>query len=195
VLAPLRGGEASQAYAFTAAGTDLVLRGNHQASYAADAWAWRKTAGCGIPVPRMVATGRYERFYYAISERAAGQMLYDLPLPAVRALVPEMVAILLRIHAIDITGTTGFGLAAGGDDRRYSAWRAFVEHADILGDFIDWPRALRQADAQQRQLIEACWARGRALLAHCPEERVLNHGDYNLANILADQGHITGVID
>jgi hygromycin-B 4-O-kinase len=194
-LTPLRGGEASQAFAFTANGANLVLRVNLQADYVADAWTWRKTTGCGIPVPRIFATGSYEGFYYAISERAAGQMLYDLPLPAVRALIPEMVAILLRIHAVSITDTAGFGLAIGGDDKRYPSWHAFVEQYDILGDFIDWPRALQQADARLRRLIEACWARGRALLTYCPEERVLNHGDYNLANILADQGHITGVID
>ena len=141
------------------------------------------------------APGKAGRFFWALSARVPGRVLYTLPTDEARALVPELVAIVRRIHALPVADTAGDGLAVATGATRYPTWRAYLEGYEILGDLIDWPRSLADTDPAERRLIERCWEAGRALLHHCPEERALNHGDYSPANILAEAGRITGVID
>src|SRR6476620_4630590 len=75
----LSGGEASQAFAFTAEGRALVLRVNHHTDYAADAWAWARTRGLAIPVPEALASGKVGQHFWSVTTRVAGKILAAYP--------------------------------------------------------------------------------------------------------------------
>ena len=148
-----------------------------------------------VPAPLIVQTGEHWSLHWAVSERAGGSMLSTLPLTELAPLVPRMLEILIAIHDTPIAGTAGYGWMTETGDAVHSSWNDFLTGDGTYGGLVDWERAMSQAPAHQRDLIEESWTIAGKLMDHGPEERVLNHGDYSLANMLADGDRITGVVD
>lgn len=191
----LKGGEASQAYAFIFEDHDYILRVNHHADYSREIWAAKHINNATIPIPHILKFGKYEKYYWIVSEKAPGGMMYDLPEKEMQVLLPQMVDILHTIHNIDISTSTGYGVVNDKGNAPYKTWREYIENFDVRGDFIDWDVVLQQAEPNYKKFIETAWELGYKLIKHLPEVRLMLHGDYNLANIIASNGYITGVID
>ena len=191
----LRGGETSQAFRFHAPSGDLVFRGDQTHDYRGDVWAWEHVAGTGIPVPEVLATGDDGDLHWAVSRRAAGTMLYDLPPAEQKAMVPEMIRVLRAIHAVDVRDSRGYGRIIDDPSTYAARWEDWVARA-LRWPHLDWPTVLRRARAPHRAAMERCWTVAETLLpALTSAGRVLGHGDYNQANLLGDAGRITGVVD
>jgi len=191
----LKGGEASQAYSFTLEDRDLILRVNHHADYSREIWAAKHIHNVHIPIPHIYKFGKYEKYFWIVSERAPGGMMYDLPEKDMKILLPQMIEILHTVHEIDISSSTGYGIVKHDGNASFKTWRRFIEDFDIQGDYIDWDNALRRAEPDYKKLIETAWELGYKLIEYLPEVRKMLHGDYNLANIITSNGHITGIID
>jgi hygromycin-B 4-O-kinase len=194
-VTPLTGGEASQAFAFISGDRSLVLRVNHSRSYFRDFWASEIFAGTPVPVPSVLASGKEGCYFWAVSERVAGVPLRSLPGETVAALRTPLLHMLAHIHATPLPPGSGYGYL--GDDGIAPAlsWRDFIEGEGKFHGFIDWDRVVREAEPRISALIRDAWEAGDRLVPYCPEERALNHGDFNLDNILGNGERITGVVD
>jgi len=195
-LIALSGGEASQAYAFEDAGRELVLRVNKQFDYNRDLWAAGFIHDSRVPIPRIVAAGKHDYLFWAISARARGKMLGQLPQEELEALVPKIVETLHVVHSIDVSKSHGFGKVGPDGNGPFKSLMQFIEDFDIRGDYIEWDKTLKSAPSGYRKLIEEAWDFGGQLLGHVPEDaRALCHGGFDMGNVIADAGTITGVID
>ncbi len=194
-LAALAGGEASRAFAFSSGDRLLVLRVNHHVSYEHDAWASRIFADTKVPAPHVLLLGQDGPHFWAVSEMASGAVMSNLAVGDIELVKANLVRTLIAIHETPITDSTGYGHIDDAGNGAAASWREFLAGDGRYGSFVDWETALSRAEPRQRSLVEESWAIAGTLLARCPEERVFNHGDFSLDNILSDRQRITGVVD
>jgi len=194
-LAALTGGEASRAYAFSTGNQRLVLRVNHQFAYRRDAWASEKFGQTSVPAPQVLRTGRHGSLHWAVSELAPGAVMSNLALSDIEPVKADLAQTLIAIHETPLADSTGFGRIDESGNAAAATWREFLVGDGRYGSFVDWDKAVARADPRQRLLVEKSWSVADTLLEICPEERVFNHGDFSLDNILSDGHRITGVVD
>ncbi len=198
---PLPGGTFSRAFAFTAAGSPYVVRLSTlprvREGFAKDDYAGRHFAAPGLPIPRLVASGRAGDRFFAISGRAAGRTVAELAPAARLALLPAVLDTLDTLARADVRATQGYGPWDGAGRGRFATWHDFlVGHALGVGEqFSAGVRALGRDPLEEKALCAASYQMILRLTAHCPKERSLLHRDYTFANILTDGRRVTGVID
>jgi aminoglycoside phosphotransferase (APT) family kinase protein len=146
-------------------------------------------AGCGVPVPTVVARGSHPdgRVYFAMS-CLPGVVLESeddvrgLEAEERAAIGVSVVAVLARLHAVDSVAV-GLGSFA-------SATPYVVRQLGRLGQL--WDKAGRSSRHDAR------WQRLRDRLgdkAPRPSGQAVVHGDYRLSNLLVANGAVTGVLD
>jgi hygromycin-B 4-O-kinase len=194
----LRGGETCTAFAYSLAGERYVIRFSARDSgFVHDRFARERFAPAGIPIPRIFEIGRFAEQAFAISEYVPASTIQHLPAARQEALAPAQVAMLDRIHQIDVRGTTGYGDVDDAGVGRYSSWAAYLGAIadEVPDDFYGrWSRLYHETFLE-RTLCEQLLARMAALLPYCPEERSLVHGDFGFDNVIADGERITAVLD
>lgn len=151
-------------------------------------------------IPRTLGTGTLDlgrEAHYLLQTLIPGQPVYPLWLNACAAirsrLVTEMLQIVRRVHQIPVPGYT-FGYYAGAARDWRGTW--LEGHDAQMRDFLMRLRA-RPLTAEQSALVdesEAVYAAHRASLAPGVGPRFA-HGDLHLDNVLAEDGHVTGIID
>ena len=195
-LATVRPGELSRVYRFDADGTGYILRlGQMGEGYAKDKLAHERFGGANLPIPRVVEIGRLGELWFCISARLPGTPSLHLP-PAeyVRAR-PAIAATMQRIHALPPLAP-GFGPVDREGRGQHGSWRAWLaqtgEETDgfwrdwrdrLVDSFLEWDRW----DRLRGRMLE--------LLARCPEERRVVHGDYGYDNVLVEDDRVTAVLD
>src|SRR5688572_13239450 len=106
---PIGRGDWSEAFAFRVRDENLVIRfGRHVEDFQKDQIASRFHTEA-LPIPKLLEIGEHEDAYYAISERAFGEMIDDLPAERWTRMVPSVMAMLKALKAADVTFTTGYG--------------------------------------------------------------------------------------
>jgi aminoglycoside phosphotransferase (APT) family kinase protein len=184
-LEPLSGGSWSSAWAYRAAGEELVIRFGPQVSwYEADRMAMA-FAGPDLPVPevRKVGTTPSGRAY-AISVRHHGRFLEDTPVEQAAAIAPTLTRLLVALYRVPAGPDAPVVWHQGGPP--VASWRAF-----LLDGLVDdpaklvhgWSAALA-ADPELAALSTAVTERVRTLVDACPERRDLIHGDLLHGNVL-----------
>ncbi|HXQ45225.1 MAG TPA: aminoglycoside phosphotransferase family protein, partial [Caulobacteraceae bacterium] len=186
---PLPEGLASQAYAFRQGSEPFVVRisrwleGFHQ-----DAFAWRTFSSADLPIPEVVRVDAMGEIAVCISRRAPGVRVCDLE----GALEPSAVLHTLSALACTDTGSTaGFGPFDSTGQAPYETWLDYLLRV-AEPDFCQWGRVKDRTD--RRHIDRAVLAVERLAPAHAPK-RGLIHGDFGAANLLADRGVITALID
>jgi hygromycin-B 4-O-kinase len=200
-IEPLRGGVFSRAFAFTTDGRGYVIRlsafGHAAASFAKDEYAGRHFASPALPIPTVVARGKDADDFFVVSERAAGRILDALSPPERQALFPAILETLDTIAQTDVRGTRGYGdwdATGTGETATWHDFLAAIIENTATGFYRDWHTLFRDSFLQ-RDVFETIYRHMLRLAADCPEERALIHNDFHFENVLADGGHITGVID
>lgn len=147
----------------------------------------------GVPIPRILQTGELPfdgvPAHYAVSERADGELLGE----TIEAdLVPEYLRVLDRIHAADVSATSGFGKIDGDGRGSHATWEQFL----LAGKQRDWTDVCERTFLE-RDLCEWMTGQIEALVAALPpvRERRLYHGDPHSYNMLKRDGRIIAVID
>lgn len=194
-LTALEGGETSQAFTFQAGGQDRVLRlSRFPQFFANDQYACQHFAALDIPIPYVQEIGAVGDLFFAISERVPGHDLRSLPGTDHRRLLPLALDMLDRIHAIDVRASSGYGMWATPGAGSCQQWQQFLLMTAQRETTRDWS-AQSDALSIDRPLVARGGTQVQRLVAYCPEERWLIHGDYGYGNVLTDGERITGVID
>jgi hygromycin-B 4-O-kinase len=121
-LTPLGAGEWSVAYAFNLDAKPAVIRfGNYVEDFRKDR-AMAAYSEKALPVPAVIEIGETDTGFFAVSERAPGQVINDLDATGMRAVMPALLAALDAIRDIKVSTYSGYGRWPPGLDARYPTW-------------------------------------------------------------------------
>ncbi|MFD4025806.1 phosphotransferase family protein [Streptomyces sp. NPDC058576] len=192
---PLAAGAWSQAFELTIDGEETVLRvGAHGADFAKDELV-AGLAGPGLPVPAVLVRGVVDTWHYAISTRAHGIGLDDLPAADVALTLPSLLTTLDAIGEIDLSGTAGYGIWTPDGQAPYDSWPdALLAISAETTRVPGWKAALADSEIGLGP-VEAGLAALAALTKYLPDERNMIHGDLLSRNVLAADGTVTAVLD
>ncbi len=199
-LAVVEGGQVAQTFSFAVDARRYIVRFNAPmlVNFEKDAYVYAHFCGPRIPIPRVVHIGRLGNIPYAISERAPGRNLLEISRADYLALIPEMVAVLDAIHEIRVDDKPGYGIFDGRGAAPMPGWPAFllsINQEEPETDFYGKWHTLFHDSFLDRDLFERLYGRMAELARYCPEERSLVHGGYGFGNVLAQDGHISAVLD
>jgi hygromycin-B 4-O-kinase len=193
----LKGGCWSAAYAFRSGERDRVVRfAPEDSSFRKDQVA-ASYASKRLPIPRVELIGEAFGGYFAISERAFGEMLDDLSADRMRRVVPAIFGMLDALRAVDLSSTQGIGGWDAPGIGSHESWRDCLLEAasDPPGSFCHgWRAALARSSAGDAAFLEA-FERLEQLAEEPPDGRHLIHNDLLHWNVLVSGDEIAGVID
>ena len=195
-IVPLAAGMFAQAWAFSADGRDYVLRLNaFEEDFAKDEFAYTNFASPALPIPRMVARGRYDGTrHYAVTERCPGVPMSRIPDAHLPPLLPDLFAKIDAVHALDATPFTGWGLTDSDFNGRFQSWEIYLR--SFYDQKFDYDRpALFAGGLLEERLFRELEAEMIARLPACRGHRAIVHGDYGFDNVICRDGRITGVLD
>ena len=157
----------SSAFAYGAAGDDLVVRFGHNRDWYEVDRAAHANNSDALPVPRVRDIGEaFDGLFFAISERSSGVFLEDVT--DASAVVPMLLAGLRAAPAADADYTWRDWLLGG------------IDHAGRNGPH----RAVVARDAVAGPIADVVEAEVRRLLDAVPQRRDLVHGDLVHKNVL-----------
>jgi hygromycin-B 4-O-kinase len=194
-VVPLGAGEWSQAYAFVLDGREAVIRfGQHVEDFRKDQ-AMAAYSCPALPVPAVLEIGAAGDGYFAVSERAYGDLLDGLDGLGMRTALPGLLASLDALRAIDVSGTHGYGLWTAGRAGPLPSWaQALLAISQETPRVPGWQAALAASPVGIRPFNQG-YARLRELAEGLPGERHVIHGDLVNRNVLVQGTRITAVID
>ncbi|MBP6042208.1 phosphotransferase [Candidatus Saccharibacteria bacterium] len=196
-VAPLSGGEWSQAFAYEYLEDDYVVRfGQHKDDYIKDKFA-SSYASNKLPIPKVLEIGTAFNGYYAISERAYGTMIDDHDKAAMRKTIPSLFATMDAIRETDISQRNGYGMWDVNCQGEHTSWHEFL--IDVAYDRPDrkiygWKDNLKDSPVGDKPFNTA-YASLMVLAKGLPEARSLIHNDLLNFNVLVNDHQITAVID
>lgn len=190
-------GEWSRAYAFRHRGRDLVVRFNSDPhTFQLDRLAQR-FASPALPIPTVLEVGEAGGAWYAVSERAFGEFLEDLPPERMLQAVPSLLQTLDALRTADTSGSTGFGPWDPGGNGCNRTWAEFLldVHAGTPPEF----RACWRQDLARSEAAETAFREGmrelQALAGRCPDLRGVVHSDLLHHNVLVSGTRLAALID
>jgi hygromycin-B 4-O-kinase len=191
----LGAGEWSRAYALVLDGREAVIRfGQHADDFRKDqVMAAHRSAA--LPVPSVLEIGDAGDGYFAVSERAHGEMLDGLDSPGMRAVLPGLLAALDALRDIDVSATGGYGIWAPEGRGPAPSWaQALLAISQETPRVPGWRDALAASPVGMAP-FDRGYARLRELARGLPGERHIIHGDLLNRNVLVAESKITAVID
>lgn len=191
----LGAGEWSQAYAFVLDGREAVIRfGRHVEDFRKDQVMAARSSP-PLPIPAVFEIGAAGDGYFAVSERAYGELLDRLDDPGMRMALPRLLAALDALRDIDVSGTTGYGIWAPDGTGPAASWaRALLAISQETERVPGWRAALAGSPVGTGPFDQA-YARLRELAEGLPDKRHLIHGDLVNRNVLVQGSRITAVVD
>lgn len=190
-------GEWSRAYAFRHQGRDLVVRFNTDRHvFDVDVWALR-FASTSLPIPAILEVGETGGGYYAVSERAFGDFLEELPPERMEATVPSLLDTLDALRTADTSGSRGFGAWDREGNGRYQDWPTFL--IDVGAGMPDAFRSTWREDLARSAVAESTYRSAfrklERLAWRCPNRRDVIHSDLLNRNAFVSGARVAGLID
>jgi hygromycin-B 4-O-kinase len=196
-LAPLSGGESSQAFGFLANDNHYVIRVNSDpTSFEMDRYAYRHFSSAEVPIPEIVQIGNFDdALHYAISRKFDGTLLNELSEEEHARTLPSLIATMDAIHQIDVRSQGKYGNWDEDGKAHLDSWEQYVlSMKNGVPYGTDWP-SLFETSSMEPSLFDRACGRISELVVYCPEDISLIHGDFGFDNLLAQDGQITGVLD
>lgn len=186
-LKPFARGQHSRIFSFESLNRRLILRVAHDPSHVFKEWQAQKWLGNYLPIPEVVQEGTQYHEFWAITHKAPGKSLagqsadYQL----------QVFELLLRLQRAPLPREfKGFGPFNWQKGLGRASWKAW------LADLHSYAQVHNHQDSLlDASLLERIQARLQQLLPFCPEIGWPMHGDFKAANLIAEQGRITGVVD
>jgi len=191
----LGAGDWSQAFSFALDGQDAVIRfGRHVEDFRKD----RVMAGyssAALPVPAVTEIGRTADGYFAVSERATGQLLDDLDSAGMRAALPSLLRALDALRALAPPGGRGYGGWAPGGTAAAASWpQALLAVGQESARVPGWQTTMSVSPVGTSPFRMA-YARLEELITGLPPRRHFVHQDLLNRNVLVQGAKITAIID
>jgi hygromycin-B 4-O-kinase len=191
----LGAGEWSRAYAFVLDGRKAVIRfGDHVEDFRKDRVMPAYSCGA-LPVPAVIEIGPAGDGYFAVSERAPGDLLDGLDSTGTRAVLPGLLTALDALRDIDVSSTEGYGIWAPDGTGPAASWaQALLAISQETARVPGW-RAALAASPTGTGPFDRGYAMLRELAEGLPHDRHMIHGDLVNHNVLVQGSRITAVID
>jgi hygromycin-B 4-O-kinase len=191
----LGAGEWSRAYAFVLDGREAVIRfGRHVEDFRKDQVMAARSSP-PLPIPAVFEIGAAGDGYFAVSERAYGELLDRLDDRGMRMALPGLLAALGTLRDIDVSGTTGYGIWAPDGTGPAASWaQALLAISQETVRVPCWRAALAGSPVGTGPFDQA-YARLRELAEGLPDKRHLIHGDLVNRNVLVQGSRIAAVVD
>lgn len=201
-LAPVKGGHVARVFSFSTDGQEYIVRFNLDkmlnSNFPKEAYVIRKLATTALPLAPLVHVGRLDDLHVAIAHKMPGKMLQEHTPEEVQMFLPQILDLLDIVHSVDVSETQGSGVFDDHGQGSHTSWHAslldIAEEEDERNYFGKWHKLFNETFLE-RDLFEELYQRMKELLAFCPEERTLLLRDFTLANLLAQDGKITAVLD
>ena len=196
-LVPLKGGEWSAAYKYSADGVDLVIRLSHTAeNFHRDSIAARWSSP-ELPIPQIIRIDRYQDQYYAISPFFHGVPLEMLSAPELEQTIPDFISMMTALQSVNLDWMKGFGTITPEGQGTFRSWREAL--LDINNDRPDslthgWKNILEKNPAAQRK-YDRFYEQLVKLVPFRPEQKHLIHSDLLYQNLFVDNHRISAVLD
>ena len=181
----------SRAYRFIHHNKKYVLRiNNDDADFKKDKVVSQLLEGSGLPVPKIVAAGKYEAAYYAISEWCEGYAMTDENINKNDVL--HLYECLWQLQQLDITSLPGWKLID--DEEGQNGWQEGL--LDFSNPKMDYTiEELMRRKALPKEVVNNAIEKIQLLIPYCNTKKYLLHGDFGFDNALTDGKTITGIID
>lgn len=200
-LIELAGGEISQTFSFHVGDLGWILKLNHDvmdANFEKEAFIGREFSSAELPIPRILANGRWETLHYLILEKALGVPMDRLSPAELEAAWPALLDTLDALRSVDVDVYPGHGLFDGAGRGFFRSWRENLEcviHEEREDGFFGKWHALFDTTFLERDLFDAVFERMVDLADACPTDRWLVHGNFGFGNLLVDRDRVAAVID
>ena len=187
----LGAGDWSRAYAIVLDGRQAVIRfGDHVEDFRKDQ-AMARHSSATLPVPVVSKIGIAGDGYFAVSERASGELLNNLDEAGMRAALPGLLTAMDTLHHIDAPGT-GYGIWAPDGTGPAESWaQALLSVNEETARVPGW-RAAMAASPVGMRTFDLAYARLRELAEDVPDERHIIHRDLLNRNVLVQGSRNSG---
>ncbi len=182
----------SQAFAFDVDGQKFIVRLNeHEEDFLKDQFA--QTHFAAVPIPKVIRIGRFdEKRFFAITERCPGEALKESGSSI--TVTPSLFKALDTLRQLDTAQHRGWGLTNAHGDGRFDSWGSYLLSLYNQKFEYDWRDLIRHSIIEH-DLFRAYYDEMQKLIAYCPREKYVVHGDYGFTNVVADGDEVTGVLD
>lgn len=182
-------------------GDEYVVRlntdGRFRDAYRHEATVINLLTGSDVPHARILAHGDGPDGPWYVSERLPGRTLHEAWPTADsatrQAMIESLGSALRALHRVRVPADLLPPWLAGALDGT-KPWAAF--HPPVVGAALQQVEAARRVPGDDSRLLDdvADWVQERLAL-FAADEPVLVHGDLHGANLMVDQGCVTGLID
>lgn len=183
-LSPIGSGEISTAYSFEVKNKTYVLRLAAKDSGFKNDQFVSKFSSNQLFIPATLSVGRFERYFYSITQKCPGRLIDRLDYNHRLELLPNFIATTHYFHSLSMNSTSGFGPLNQSGDGLFDNW------LDYLLSLSQNPSSLWPQDYFSLQLKKM-----NNFFKFIPSIHQLIHGDYGFNNVFAYRGSISGVID
>lgn len=155
-----------------------------------DAIAAQLFADRGVPVPRVLAQGELDGWFYAMTERAPGCHFDALTETQQRQIAPTIAEILVRIHqtprdaAAELLGERAIG----------DGWRQRLRNGSAIDGYPS-RRGWEKKPGIDVAFYEEVRALVLRLVDRCPDDEVLIHRDFSPHNVIVNGELVNAVLD
>jgi hygromycin-B 4-O-kinase len=191
----LSSGWFSQAYAFSADGSEYILRLNAwQVDFQKDAYAAAHLAGPDLPIPPMLRLDRFDaQRFYAITPRCPGRGMNELDAAAQLRLLPQLFDALADLHQRSTADLPGWGLTGADFRGGFASWPAYV--LSLHNHKFHYTLESLEGTFFEPDFYRAVLAEVERLLPFLPAQKSIVHGDFGWHNLVSDGERLTGVLD
>ena len=190
----LTGGLASQTFAFEANGQSYVLKtGTRKEVHEKEQLVYIRYHQM-LPLRRAILINASEgQPPYAIYDFIEGVKMFDLNSQELVDIVPSVLEVLSILKSIEVSDEVGYGRFDSTGKAPYPSWGDFVE-AIYNEDIYSWSEVEKKGlDAG---VIDAAIRKLKRGIENIKiTKKQLIHGDLGSFNLIAERGHVAGIID
>jgi hygromycin-B 4-O-kinase len=190
-------GEWSQAFFFTTAGRDKVIRFSRiDEDFRKDQYA-AQFSSAQLPIPAIEEIGQAFDGYFAISPKVEGKMIDHLEAEEMQQALPALLGVIKSLRSVDTSQSHGFGGYGLNGNGTSGSWKEF-----LTGVTVDSPSSRTSGwkeklagNKEAYKIFEQAYQQFFDLVDACPEERHLVHNDLLHYNLIMKDNVVAAVID
>jgi hygromycin-B 4-O-kinase len=150
-----------------------------------------------FPLPKLLYSGIYNNFYYAISEKVEGKPIHTLKEKELKASIESVMENLIKLHSIDIKAYEGYGWLDCNMKGTLNTFIGFLQSFFSKyqeGFWQGWYELFSESFLDYN-IFNSLYKRMMELAKCCEEQRYLTHSEFHYSNIIINNSEIAGIID
>jgi len=153
--------------------------------------------GEDFPLAKLLYTGAFNNYYYAVSEKLEGAAINTLNENEVKSALPSIMEALTKLHSIDVEASAGYGWLKVDRNGTFNTFTEFLESffsREQEGFWKGW-YDLFESSCLDFNTFHILYKKMMELAPYCEGRRYLTHTDFHYNNLLINNSKIVGIID